>query len=283
MDDFLTYRIADISVVLPEEHLLDVYQGTHPLYNLFQGFLARNLSPNVTVVEEGANVGDIMANIFQLNHTINYIGIEGDPFFFEYLSINANILKNELLLQENQINLVQMFVAGELSFSAFTGSSGTRSGIVSTSENDSVETKKLDEILSDLKVDKIDLLMVDVDGFDYDVIDSSMDTISRDKPLVFFEMSVASEQQIEKYFQMIRNLKSMGYERISVLDNFGNLILNNCSLDNLKQLSIYALRQNLGIGSRTIYYFDVLITHRDNSEMHSLIVNEYGTIPTETF
>jgi FkbM family methyltransferase len=283
MDDFLTYDITNISVVLPEEHLLDVYQGTHPLYDLFQGFLVRNLSPKVTIVEVGANVGDVMANIFQLNRTIDYIGIEGDPIFFQYLSINADILKKELLLQDCQINLVNSFVAGELSFSAFSGSGGTRSGILSKSENESLETKKLDEILADLKVEKIHLLMVDVDGFDYDIIESTKNTISRDKPLVFFEMSVATEQQIEKYFQMIRNLKLLGYERISVLDNFGNLIFKDCSLDSLRELSNYVFRQNLGIGSRTIYYFDVLISHHSDSKMHSLIVSEYAKIPTQTF
>jgi FkbM family methyltransferase len=283
MDNFLTYGIGKISVILPEEHLLDVYQGTHPLYNLFQGFLVRSLSPNATIVEVGANVGDIMANIFQHNRTLDYIGVEGDPIFFEYLLINADILKKELLIQDNQINLVKSFVAGELSFSAFTGSGGTRSGILSSSKNESIQTRKLDEILSDLKVRKIDLLMVDVDGYDYDIIDSSMNTISRDKPLIFFEMTVGTEHQMEKYFRMIRNLKLLGYERISVLDNFGNLIFKNCTLDSLRELSNYAFRQNLGIGSRTIYYLDVLISHRNDSEMHSLIVSEYAIDPTQSF
>jgi len=283
MENFITYEIGKISVVLPKEHLLDVYQATHPLYNRFQGFLAKNLPSKSTVVEVGANIGDVMVNVFQFNRSIDYIAIEGDPLFFEYLCINSEILNKELCLEQVQTHLVNEFIADKLVFSSFTGTGGTRSGNLANDESDYFETKKLDDILLSLRVKKVDLLMVDVDGFDFDVIDSSKETLSRDKPMLFFEMSLLTEHQVEEYLKMIRGLKIMGYERISVLDNFGNLIFKNCNMDSLRDLSSYALRQNLGIGTRTIYYLDILMSHQKNSDLHVAIINEYAMITTESF
>ena len=275
MGEYLTYNIKDISVVLPEEHLLDVYQGTHPLYNEFQWFLVRNLEDNATIIEVGANVGDIMTLTLQSNPRINYIAIEGDSLFFEYLKINSEITTDFLSLQPNQIRFVSDFIAKDLTYSEFSGSGGTRSGVLSSDLDRSVATRSLDDIYRDLKPENLRLLMVDVDGFDFDVINSSMETVSEVLPIIFFEMTVSRGQYLEDYFALIRDLQNLGYESMSVLDNFGNLLFSDCTLDVLRQLCSYIMRQNLNMGTRTIYYLDILISHKKDKGFQASVVDAY--------
>jgi len=277
-ENSLSYKIGDQFLLLPEEHLLDVYQGTHPLYNKFQNFLVKNLESGSVVVEVGANVGDILVGVFQFNREISYVAVEGDPALFQYLVLKSSITRELHELGDRQIVLINEFISNDLSYQSFVGTGGTRSGILAKQDSNKIATKRLDEVLISLGLQFPRLLMIDVDGFDFDVLRSAIDVIRNNSPIIFFELTPSSLEKITDYLKVVCELKALGYNQLSLLDNFGNLILKECSVETLEELCLYVLRQNIGVGTRSVYYFDLLISHGNDRDWHSAVIKEYSPL-----
>jgi FkbM family methyltransferase len=277
--DFLTYDIEGLSIVLPEEHLLPVYQNSHPLYDRLPKHIVKFIPAGSTVIEVGANVGDTLACMLSANIVAKYHCIEGDGFFFEYLELNKAILEKELALTQSDISIEKSFIASQLQYSAFVGSGGTRSGVLFNPDSDGaldkVKTCSLDEYIQRSKITDIKLIMIDVDGFDYDIIESAAKSISKFRPMIYFEFTPLSEATIQNYVHVIKKLRKNSYESFLIFDNFGNFLFDCNDLDLLYQLGRYAHRQNCGLGSRTLYYFDILAVPKRKKELGFSILKSF--------
>jgi FkbM family methyltransferase len=277
--DYLTYDIEGISVLIPDEHLLPVYQNTHPLYDRFPKFLVKHLPENSEVVEVGANVGDTLTSMVSTRRMLRYLCVEGDDLFFDYLQLNKAILERFQDHSRIIIDIEKSFVAAELQYSSFTGSGGTRSGdlyrpLVGNSSS-YIPTQTLDAIVERYALRNISLIMSDVDGYDYDIILSAWRTIKRQKPLIYFELTPRNDEAIKAYLRVIKKLKDLKYTSFYVFDNFGNYIFNCPSLDSMRELCDYVIRQNSNLGTRTIYYFDVLAVPRSKQNLGERVIEDF--------
>ncbi|MGX2982410.1 FkbM family methyltransferase [Helicobacter sp. 23-1045] len=114
----------------------------------------------------------------------------------------------------------------------------------------------LDAVLQKHKFDA-NFIKVDTDGFDFKVLRSGIDFIKSHKPSLYFEWDKAFlEAQGEDYLSIFDALKSCGYKRAIIFDNFGSPM---CALalddtQNLTLLARYVAHSNCNI-----YYYDVLI------------------------
>ena len=71
---------------MPAEHALSRYKKFHKNYDRFLPHLVKYFkSTKYTVVDIGANVGDTLASMIEINSKLNFICIEADNNFFEYL------------------------------------------------------------------------------------------------------------------------------------------------------------------------------------------------------
>jgi len=253
------YRYRNFSIRLPAGHLLPFYQSMHATYDRFLPHLVLHLEPGATVIDVGANCGDTLAGMYDANERLSYVCVEPDGVFFEYLQDNVARMRNANPLAS--IRLYKALVGKCVSHAALEGSGGTKHAVRvdgASPSGSSVSSTTLDGLLLPMESGRVELLKSDVDGFDFDVIDSGAQLISEHGPILFFECHFGDSQQKEGYRKTIAGLQRGGYCAWVVFDNFGAVVLRTGQIDTIYQLFDYVDRQNAGLASRTINYFDVM-------------------------
>jgi FkbM family methyltransferase len=264
------YRIGNIYIELDYTHSLPDYQSGHAYYDRFLPHLAKHLPSNRLVIDVGANVGDTLVGMIDANASLEYVCIEADKSFFDDLAKNINTIKAQV--PNANIHAVNVFVGKEVNNVSLEGSNGTKHAVIGAGD---IESQPLDKVLNDLGLDaKLSLLKTDVDGFDYDVIRSSEKLLS-DRPLIYFECHYENENQLNGYKSLFNELIERGYSSFALFDNFGQYITKLGAVEQLNALLEYVARQNLGRGTRTFYYYDILAFDEDKREFVDGVINDY--------
>jgi FkbM family methyltransferase len=237
-----------VTIRLPADHRLPEYQRAHPLYDRFLPRLAAALPAGAHVVDVGANVGDTLAAMHAANPTLTFTCIEPDPRFCDYL--DTNIARLRARDPGLQVTVERAMVGKAVASAALAGGGGT----AHAEPGQGLATTTLDVLV----IAPVVLLKSDVDGYDWDVIDSADAVIGRDAPLLFFECLLDTAAQKAGFEATIARLATSGYDDWSVFDNFGALLLRAASPASLLALLDYVWEQNQGRASRTIWYVDVL-------------------------
>lgn len=266
-----TYRYKDFSILLPADHMLPIYQRDHPRYDRFLPHLAKYIVASDTVIDVGANVGDTLAGMTEANSTLNYICIEPDDLFFEHLTQNISRIKRAK--NDLKVFAIKSLVGKAVSGVNLEGRAGTKHAVINSKGK--IRSQPLDELLSDAPHSTIRILKTDVDGFDYDVIDSSLSVIRSNKPLIYFECQLDYAYQRVGYEKTLFALESEGYCDWTVFDNFGDVVLRTRDMDIIIQLMNYIWRQNRGKSVRTIYYYDVLAVQSEDAALVDRVLAEY--------
>ena len=268
------YGYGKFSILLPGDHLLPVHQAHHKLYDKFLPHLVSYLEPSAAVIDVGANCGDTLAAMHERNSALRYLCIEPDDAFFEYL--DSNVQRIRAANAGASITTFKALVGKGVSKATLGGSGGTKHAIVgepASGGQKAISSVTLDGLLSE--VGGIQLLKSDVDGFDYDVIDSAEQLIRNQLPLLFFECDFGDEAQKIEYKRTIATLEAAGYHEWIAFDNFGELVLKTGDVNILFQLFDYVGRQNAGRTTRTIFYFDVLAATQAHKELLATVVADY--------
>jgi FkbM family methyltransferase len=267
----LEYRYKDFSILLPADHMLPTYQRDHPKYDRFLPHLAKYIVAADTVIDIGANVGDTLAGMAEENSTLSYVCIEPDDAFFELLVQNISRIKR--VKKGLNVRAVKSLVGKAVSGVNLEGRAGTRHAVISGEGK--IRSQPLDELLADTPHSAIRILKTDVDGFDYDVLDSSLAVIRRDKPLIYFECQFDYDYQRAGYERTLSALEAEGYRDWTVFDNFGELVMRVRGTDPVIQLMNYVWRQNAGKSARTIHYYDVLAAPSGDAALVDRVLAEY--------
>lgn len=256
-------RYSNFSIRLPGDHKLPAYQARFSRYDRFLPHLAKSLDAGDVVVDVGANCGDTLAGMVDSNPGLRFLCIEPDDVFFAYLSRNrADILA---VTPNASISLVKALVGKAVTRAVMEGVAGTKHAIPVTRDHTAVseeailETRLLDDIVErEIPRQRVRLLKSDVDGYDWDVLDSAEHVLERDHPLLYFECQCEDETQRDRFEETLEKLIEQGYEHLWFFDNFGEVVLRTNAFDVAVQLIDYVWRQNMGAATRTIYYYDVL-------------------------
>ena len=266
------YLVGEIFVKLPPDHLLPLYQRTHKNYDRFLPHLAKYLPRQSIVVDVGANCGDTVAAMASANDDLHYVCIEADETFFKYLE--SNIGKIESKYKSIVCEVHRQLIGKSVSNVIMEGTGGTKRAIASHGI-DSLRSKTLDEVLEDFDPSRISLIKSDVDGYDYDVINSAESILEACDPFLYFECQYENKQQLDGYFECLGRIDGMGYSNFALFDNFGGLICESIDRPVLRQFLSYVWRQNREEAMRTIYYFDVLAYNTSHKELVSSVLRDY--------
>lgn len=265
------YRYGDFSILLPADHMLPTYQRDYPKYDAFLPHLAKYIAAAETVVDVGANVGDTLAAMTKANSTLSYICIEPDDTFFEHLVENISRIKR--VKKDLKVRAIKSLVGNVVSGVTLEGRAGSKHAVMSSKGE--IRSQPLDELLADAPGSNIRILKTDVDGFDYDVIDSSLAVIRTNGPLIYFECQFDHDYQKAAYEKTLAALESEGYRDWTVFDNFGEVVVRTRDLGVIIQLMNYVWRQNTGNSLRTIYYYDVLAVRSEDAALVDRVLAEY--------
>jgi FkbM family methyltransferase len=214
-------NIGNKQIILPPGHLLSLYESIYPEYDRFLSKVVGEIKENEVIIDIGANIGDTLYRLINVNTRPYYYCIEADNFFFEYLQKNKKSLDINI---QNKIVLIKTLVGEQLQGDLSETSTGTKSFIQSDS---GMESKKLDEIIIEQKIKNIKLIKVDVDGYDDNILFSAINELTNNKPDIFFEYMPLNESSKNNYLRLIEKLNDIGYSNWTMLDNYGLVIFDN--------------------------------------------------------
>ena len=213
--------IDNKKIILPPGHLLSLYESVYPKYDRFLPTVIGKIKENEVIIDIGANIGDTLFRLLNINTRPYYYCIEADNFFFEYLQKNKKSLDVNI---QNKIILIKTLVGDQLQGNLSETTTGTKSLI----ESDlGIKSKKLDDIIMEYKIKNIKLIKVDVDGFDYNILFSAINELKNNKPDIFFEYMPLDESGKKNYLRLIEKLNEIGYSNWTMLDNYGSIIFEN--------------------------------------------------------
>lgn len=211
-------------IIIPPGHLLEYYNIHYPQYDRFISNIVRDIDKEKSVIDIGANIGDTLLRLYNSNSQLNYCSIEADSYFFKYLKINKDKMTSG---RNSKITLINALVGENLVGNLSETTTGTKTLI----ENiNGIKTKPLDEIILENNINKIALIKIDVDGYDYNVLKSGINQIKKQKPNLFFEYMSLNEME---YINIINELNQIGYTDWSILNNYGKVIFENKSYNHV--------------------------------------------------
>ena len=266
------FLVGNSTILLPPDHLLGRHQRAYKQYDRFLPHLAKHLEEGSFVIDVGANVGDTVAAMVAANDALRYVCVEADDAFFDYLQRNAAALRQDN--EQVSIDCYKCLIGLSVTGVALQGVGGTKHA-ESSEGGDALDSRPLDELVREIECTPLGLIKSDVDGFDYDVIDSAEKTISRHNCLLFFECQYDNESQFEGYRNCLNRIEAMGYDRYAIFDNFGGLVTGTAKKTFVFDLMEYVRRQNDGDSHRTINYFDVLAYTAKHESLVSSVLSNY--------
>lgn len=161
-----------------------------------------------TVIDIGAYYGD-SAIWWAKKFKAKVIAFEPLPDAFKELIQNLRLNR-----VENRVTVHNLALG---SGDKITGGKGKGTMFNYTNQDQTLETKKLD----DFKFDKVDIIKIDVEGFEYEVLKGAVNTIKKFCPKIILEThSIALRQKCDAF------LKDLGYRlvvegRTVILDQEG--------------------------------------------------------------
>jgi FkbM family methyltransferase len=219
------------AIELPADHLLPMLQRMFRQYDRFLPHLASYLEAGDVVFDVGANCGDTLAAMCSANGALSFVCVEPDVRFFSFLK--QNVARIREALPNVSIVLTQDFVSAREDFASLAGAGGTKTvswrGDLAGAENTQEAAHRavrLDAIATaarGIDAARVRLLKSDVDGYDFDVLDSAGAMLDGPRLLLFFECFAENEEQREGYLALFERLYARGYNHFRFFDNFGRV------------------------------------------------------------
>jgi FkbM family methyltransferase len=199
------------------------YQGLSPhigsdgLYEPAETSLIQKiLRPNMTFVDVGANIG------WYTLLAASKVGVKGRVISFEPEPLNNALLKqsialnnfqNVILMQKclsNCNGTTKLYLAGQ----NFGAHSIVRQTSTRPTDID-VETQKLDDVLTEIGINNVDILKIDVEGAEALVLEGSQQTIYRGVKHILFEWNLDEWQNKINFLRYIFD----NYEMYQIINN----------------------------------------------------------------
>lgn len=169
----------------------------------------------VTFVDVGAAIGDtvllVESNCPQMVE--RYTCVDGDREFMSYLRHNLGFLGERVEFIEAQLSR---------SGGPSAGLSRIHPGTASAQAGTKVATSALDDVLARTRTRPVDVIKVDVDGFDGQVLTGARNMLAEDRPAVIFEWHPILCRDTENDWQeAFSSLVSAGYANFVFFTKLG--------------------------------------------------------------
>jgi FkbM family methyltransferase len=251
------YVVGRTKLLLPAEHAIDIYQDRWKHYDHALGEIARLVwqkYPECRAVDIGANVGDSAA-LISTHHDVPTLCIEGTETFLPFLRENARRIGPHVAIE---VAFVGDGAAGG-GYALQTIEAGSAKLVVDPDRAAGIQVKRLDALLAGAPAfARPRLIKIDTDGFDFQIITTSVGLLGEIKPVLFYEYAPFEQPNgIADGVASYQALLQAGYRHFIVYDNFGNYLihLNGESLAQFVDLNGY-LCANRAYGI-AVHYFDV--------------------------
>jgi FkbM family methyltransferase len=174
-------------------------------------FLRQRLRPNDVVVEIGANIGA---------HTLvmaQFVGPGGTVYAFEPTEYASRKLQRNIELNHGIANIVlrrELVTNGmaDLPRRNIRSSWKLKPDSQIPTEAVSASATSIDEFAVTEGIDQLSLLKIDVDGYDFKVLQGARETLTRLRPTIFVELcEYALQEQGDSVDRLLELLLGLGY------------------------------------------------------------------------
>jgi FkbM family methyltransferase len=258
------YKLERTDLLLPLEHQLPIYRRSYREYSRNVGRLAGYVQakyPGSPIIDIGANVGDTIA-IIRTKTDAPILAIEGDDLYFRLLEENVD---------HSNLKFVTPAHAFVGSASAMQGTLRRVGGTASFEErsSSSVTPVPLQAILAKhSQFEPARLLKIDTDGFDCQIVSSSLRWLASVRPVMFIEYDPALTRKQGVTAELVfEEVRSVGYKYAICWQNTGEYLLT-AELDNKSLLNDLDARYSAP-GS----YLDIAFVHEQDSDLAISIRN----------
>lgn len=247
-------RTAEVNYGFPYPFIARQFSSfNNPLVEIvYQTFRVKKRE--VTLIDVGSSVGDTVL-LIEANcpgMVEQYYCIEGDREFYSYLTANLAYRKGieyfPLMLSSHDATIPALV--------------RTHSGTASAIGNEKIRATSLDNILFD-KQRIIDIVKIDVDGFDGEVLKGSKHILRRHKPAVIFEWHPLLCQRAENNWKdHFTVLAQCGYTRFLFFTKFGefNHIMIGYDKESVEALANFSLTSK----QYEDWHYDIIALHQEN-------------------
>jgi FkbM family methyltransferase len=211
----------------------------------------------LSIIDIGSAIGD--TNLFLIKNLPNKIQefycVEGDSDFFEYLLENKKHFP-----PTHMFNVVLSDSDG----STVNGLVKTHLGTASAIGTEKIKTVSLDTLLFDSLKDKIDIIKIDVDGFDGKVLRGSQKLISHYKPFVIFEWHpIMVKNTNNDFYEAFDILSALGYHTYLWYNKYGFFSHFDFNKDSMSREKMVELCLN-NIHDYD-WHYDIIAIHKDSA------------------
>jgi FkbM family methyltransferase len=149
-----------------------------------------------TLVKHGGIVLDIGANIGYYSVIMSkLVGIDGKVICFEPTMHYRDVLKKNIEI--NNLNNIEVFSFGlsnrkqemEISIGASSATLHEPEETINNKKREIVYLRTLDECISDMNIDRIDFIKIDVDGHEPAFLEGAIKSIEKYSPVILLEVN----------------------------------------------------------------------------------------------
>lgn len=183
----------------------------------------KHIREGMTVIDVGANIG------FHTLYFASLVGSKGKVIAFEPIPDNfESLIQNIKLNRFDQIIPIPNALSNKneelyIHITENLQNPGSHNLFEIGEKNASVVCRKGDDILAELKTEPVSFIKIDVEGYEYPVLQGLEKTIKRDKPVIFFEYDRNYQLKTTKNPQdLFLFLQDLGFKFIAI-NNFGRI------------------------------------------------------------
>ncbi|MBI4929253.1 MAG: FkbM family methyltransferase [Bacteroidetes bacterium] len=167
------------------------------------------------VIDVGANIGWTVLNLGRLSKTGRVIGFEPDPYNFIQCkkNIELNKMTNVTLLPYGLGEIPQQ---AQIEVRAASNRGGNRIAVEKKNANETVEIRRLDDIEQINHFPQVNLIKIDVEGYELKVLKGAEQLLKKFKPVLFIEVDENNlNVQGDSVKALIAFLSSLQYRTIT--------------------------------------------------------------------
>lgn len=179
--------------------------------------LRQHILPNMVVFEVGANVG---AHTFEIAKLLTDGGrlysFEPTGYAFKKLSRNhalnsfSNVVLERIALSDrNETRTLQRSTSPDTQ--PFRASWDIKTKEPKDRSLDTITFETLDHYCERMHVDRLDLLKIDVDGYEARVMSGALETLKRQRPILIIELGTTVTRLGDSLDELVKTILSLGY------------------------------------------------------------------------
>jgi len=179
-----------------------------------------------TILDVGANVGSILLNIAKLCQTAKIVGFEPDPRNFQRATnnirlntaLNVCVVNKGLGLKSETVKLYHVNNKNAGMNRILNDSVAMTSS--SVLDYDEIQIVRLDDFIREEGLTNIDLIKIDVEGYELNVLMGAEDTLKRHRPTLFIELDDDNlRAQGQSARELVNFISCLGYDMRRADDN----------------------------------------------------------------